>query len=95
MKICESAVAGTLESSDLFVEVEPNEEFSLWVTSSATQFRDAIEQHVRHELDKLNVTNGQWRITDSGALDCIITARLQAAALRGANQQALPWEKFV
>lgn len=95
MNICESAVAGTLESSDLFVEVEPNEEFLLWVTSSATQFRDVIEQHVRQELAKLNVTNGQWRITDSGALNCIITARLQAAALRGANQKALPWEKFV
>ncbi|MDN3701769.1 citrate lyase acyl carrier protein [Vibrio artabrorum] len=95
MKICESAVAGTLESSDLFVEVEPSEEFSLWVSSSAIQFRDAIEQHVRGELNKLNVTNGQWRITDSGALDCIITARVQATALRGAKQQVLPWEKIV
>ncbi|WP_261858549.1 citrate lyase acyl carrier protein [Photobacterium sanguinicancri] len=95
MKICEPAVAGTFESSDLFVEVEPSEEFTLKVSSSATQFRDAVELQVRATLDKLAVGNGKWVIADSGALDCIISARVQAAALRGAQQSALNWEELV
>ena len=95
MKICESAVAGTFESSDVFIEIEPSDQFQLTVTSTATQFRDAVEAQVRHVLDKLNISNGIWRVTDSGALDCIITARVQAAALRGAKQVSLHWEEML
>lgn len=94
MKIHQSAVAGTFESSDLFVEVEPQPQFSLSVTSSATQFRDAVETQVRNILTKLHIENGHWRVTDSGALDCIIAARVETAALRGAELSALNWEEM-
>ncbi|MEC6833935.1 citrate lyase acyl carrier protein [Photobacterium toruni] len=95
MKICQSAIAGTFESSDVFIEIEPSEQFQLTVTSTATQFRDAVEAQVRCVLDKLNINNGIWRVTDSGALDCIIAARVQVAALRGAKQISLHWEEML
>ena len=85
MKIVRAASAGTLESSDAYVEIEPAKDgIQLQVESVVMdQFGDAIEKTVREVLSEQSVENANVRLVDRGALDCVIRARLEAAVLRG------------
>ena len=85
MEIIRRATAGTLESSDAFVEIEANPS-SLDIQLESVvreQFGDSILQSVREVLDKSGVTKATVCITDRGALDCVIRARVETAILRG------------
>ena len=85
MKIIKNAVAGTLESSDLFIQVEPDdEELHLEIDSVvANQYMDAIRAAVMKTLEEFHVTTGKIFIKDKGALDCVICARMETALKRG------------
>ncbi|MBQ7341243.1 MAG: citrate lyase acyl carrier protein [Oscillospiraceae bacterium] len=85
MKIVRAASAGTLESSDAYVEIEPAKDgIQLQVESVVMdQFGDAIEKTVREVLQEQSVENANVRLVDRGALDCVIRARVEAAVLRG------------
>ncbi len=85
MKIIRAASAGTLESSDAYVEIEPAKGgICLQVESVVMdQFGDAIERTVREVLAEQSVKNANVRLVDRGALDCVIRARVEAAVLRG------------
>jgi citrate lyase subunit beta/citryl-CoA lyase len=50
------------------------------------QFGAAIEQVVRETLAQLGVTRANVVVDDKGALECVLKARVQAAALRAAQQ---------
>lgn len=94
MKIEHSAIAGTLESSDVQVMVEPSSEgISVDLNSSVKkQYGDQIMETVHEVLEKLEVENIKVAIQDQGALDCTIKARLQTAILRASDtQENLPW----
>lgn len=81
--IKKSACAGSLESSDVFVEIFPAEELSLKIESTvAERFGKAIEKAVREELAKLCVEKASVRVSDRGALDCVIKARIETAVKR-------------
>ena len=88
MKIIKSASAGTLESSDAYVEIEPAKDgIQLQVESVVmNQFGDAIEKTVREVLQEQSVENANVRIIDRGALDCVIRARVETAVLRGGQR---------
>ncbi len=94
MKIAKSAVAGTLESSDAMVTVEPGEgsvEFTL-ESSVIHQYGNAIRKTVLQTLDNLGVDDVRIHIVDKGALDCTLKARVECAVYRAAGQKdALPW----
>jgi len=97
MKIVKEAVAGTLESSDVMVRIAPSGEaqIDLQINSSvAKQFGETIRQTVLDTLAKLDVTQAQVIIDDKGALDCILQARVQAAVLRAADSNSVPWSKL-
>ena len=85
MKIVKYATAGTLESSDAYVEIEPGENGVTIQLESVVleQFGDAIEYAVRDVLKNLGVEQAQVRIADRGALECVIRARVETAAVRG------------
>ena len=85
MKIIRAVSAGTLESSDAYVEIEPGTAgICLQVESVVMdQFGDAIEQTVREVLAEQSVENANVRLIDRGALDCVIRARVETAVLRG------------
>ena len=85
MKILKNAVAGTLESSDLFIQVEPEDtELILEINSIvANQYMDAIRGAVLDTLKEFNVSTGKIFIQDKGALDCVIRARMETALKRG------------
>ena len=85
MVIVKSAAAGTLESSDVYVEVEPaNEGICLHLESVVKhQFGEQIEKTVREVLAENGVEKASLRIVDRGALECVIRARVETALVRG------------
>ena len=89
MKLIRKAVAGTLESSDALVEVSPAPGVELEIESAVmAQFCDAIEKCVREVLAQFAVEGAAVRVTDRGALDCTIRARVEAAVKRAAKEDA-------
>ena len=83
MKITKKVQAGTLQSSDLMVFLEPAETLSVTIESTVLkQFGGLIRAKVEEVLAKHGVEAGEVRITDRGALDYAIEARLETAILR-------------
>jgi len=84
MEILRRASAGTMESSDAYVEVEPRESgIDIELESVVIgQFGDAIRSTVMDVLASLQVKNAGVRVVDRGALECVIRARVETALLR-------------
>ena len=85
MKILKNAVAGTLESSDLFIQIEPDDkELVLEIDSVvANQYMDAIRGVVLDTLKEFESSTGKIFITDKDALDCVIRALMETVLKRG------------
>lgn len=85
MEILKIASAGTMESSDVYVEIEPGTDGVQLELESvvAKQFGDSIRSVVQEVLDDLGVTSAKVRVIDRGALECVIRARVETAVLRG------------
>ena len=85
MEIRCRASAGTLESSDAYVEIAPGQgAVDVEVQSVvAGQFGAQIERAVRETLADCGVQNAAVRVVDRGALECVLRARVETAALRG------------
>lgn len=95
MEILRPAIAGTLESSDAQVTVEPGEggvELSL-TSSVMNQYGRQIKAAVLETLERLEVTNARVTVVDKGALDCTLKARVECAVFRscGRSAQNIPW----
>ena len=83
MEILKNASAGTMESSDAYVEIAPGSGLQIRLESVvAQQFGSAIEAVVREVLAEQNVENANVRVVDRGALECVIRARVETAVLR-------------
>lgn len=83
MKIMKKVQAGTLQSSDLMVFLEPAETLTVTIESTVLkQFGGLIRAKVEEVLAKHGVEAGEVRITDRGALDYAIEARLETALMR-------------
>ena len=95
MQILKPATAGTLESSDLMVTLEPGTDgIELSLTSSVmNQYGRQIKKTVLETLDRLEVRNAKVTVVDKGALDCTIKARVECAVLRSCDQSQanIPW----
>ena len=94
MKIVKTAQAGTVESSDIVVKIEPQESgVEIELTSSVMQqYGERIEAVIRETLSELGVTAARVTAIDKGALDCTVKARTQAAAFRAAESTDYPWK---
>lgn len=92
MQITKTAVAGTLESSDVQIRVAPANGLDIEINSSVgKQFGDAIEATIKAVLARCAVENAQIIVEDKGALDCVLQARLKAA-LQRATDEPINWE---
>ncbi len=94
MVVKKEAMAGTLESSDVQVTVEPGEgSLELNIQSSViNQYGKQIRATVREVLSRLEVTDAKVTVVDMGALDCTIKARVECAVFRGCGIEAgYPW----
>ena len=95
MEIKKTAMAGTLESSDAQVTVEPGTDgIQLTLSSSVmNQYGRQIKATVLETLERLGVENAQVTVVDKGALDCTLKARVECAVFRscGQSQANIPW----
>jgi citrate lyase subunit gamma (acyl carrier protein) len=83
MTITKKGQAGTMQSSDLMVFVEPADELTVEIESTVKkQFEHLIRAKLEQVLAKQGVTRGRIRISDRGALDYAIEARLETALQR-------------
>lgn len=95
MEILKPAMAGTLESSDAQVTVEPGDDrVELTLSSSVmNQYGRQIKATVLETLERLEVTSARVNVVDKGALDCTLKARVECAVYRSCGQSAanIPW----
>ncbi len=88
MNIQTSAVAGTLESSDVYVKVEPCDKLEIEVESVVyNQFADEIKKSVMEVVEDLKITSGKISVNDKGAIDCVIKARVETAIRRAGGEK--------
>ena len=98
VKIVKTGMAGTMESSDINITIEKNQEsgIKIYLTSSVEkQFGDQIRKVILETLEQMKVNDVVVRAVDRGALDCTIRARVQSAAMRGAmSENQIDWGIF-
>ncbi|MBP3898047.1 MAG: citrate lyase acyl carrier protein [Mogibacterium sp.] len=89
MEIKKTAVAGTLESSDCMVTIEPSAKGLELDLESAVirQYGKRIAEVAMETLGRLGVENARVSIVDKGALDCTIKARVECAVMRSAEYE--------
>lgn len=98
MDIKETAMAGTLESSDVQVTIEPSDGGIMVELASSVlnRFGRQIKKTVVDTLETLDVKSAKVIVVDKGALECTIRARVQCAVYRSNGQtENIPWGKEV
>ena len=87
VEIKNNSVAGTLESSDCMVWVSPGKGLNITVNSAVyQQFGESIEKTVEEVVNALGVTDAEIQVKDTGAIDCVIKARVETAIKRAAKE---------
>ena len=83
MQLKKTAVAGTMESGGITLDLSSN---------VMQQFGRQIEAVIRETLAGLGVEHAEVSAVDKGALDCTVRARVSAAAFRAAERSDYQWE---
>lgn len=95
MIIKEVGIAGTLESSDITISIEPNEGKGIEIMLTSTverQFGRQVRKAIMDSLEEMGITDALVNANDKGALDCTIRARVMTAANRATITPCSPWE---
>lgn len=95
MEIKETAIAGTLESSDIQIMIsKATNGITIDLESDVEkQFGDQIRSVIEDNLTKIGITDAKVKAVDKGALDCVVKARTIAAAQRALKTNDQPaWE---
>lgn len=86
LQIRTNAQAGTMQSSDLLVFVEPSDALHVEIESTVIkQYEHLIRDCVTNVMRRMNLSKGRVVISDRGALDYAIDARVETAIRRGAE----------
>ena len=93
MELKTTSIAGTMESSDIMITIEPGVgALEIELTSTVEkQFGREIRRVIRDTLLAMNISNAKVTAVDKGALDCAIRARVRAAAYRAALDTGYEW----
>ena len=94
MQLIVPAIAGTLESSDVQVTIEAADSgIELTIMSDViNQYGRQIRETVLETLGRLGVEHARVTVTDKGALDCTMRARVECAVFRASRvDQGYPW----
>ncbi len=88
MDIINRAAAGTMESSDAYVEIEPRDSGLQIELESVVfaQYGEAITAVIKQTLQEQGVKNAAIRVIDRGALECVLRARVETAIRRGKGE---------
>lgn len=95
MELKKAAAAGTMESGDIMVTIDPKESGGIVLDLSSSvmqQYGRQIEAVIRETLSGLGVENADVQAVDKGALDCTVRARVSAAVFRAAERTDYQWE---
>lgn len=95
MKLITTGNAGTMESNDIMITVEPSDAGGVQVelTSSVyQQFGKQIIALIRETAADYGVENALITAVDKGALDCTVRARVATALTRAAQWHDYTWE---
>lgn len=89
MEIKVRAVAGTLESSDIYIILEPNENgIELEMESVVMgQYGEDVKRVIMESLEELNVKSAKIFVNDKGAIEPVIKSRIQTVVTRAAQQK--------
>jgi citrate lyase subunit gamma (acyl carrier protein) len=83
MEIRKKATAGTMQSSDLLVSVEPSDRLEINIDSTVKkQYEHLIRARIAEVLERSGISAGIVKVTDRGALDYAIEARVETALRR-------------
>lgn len=84
MNIVKTAVAGTLESNDIFITIEPNKGGIVIELDSIVKerFGEQILSSINKSLEQFAVKEAKVIASDRGAISCTIDARMETAILR-------------
>ena len=87
MQILKKGQAGTMQSSDLMVTVEPAEGLTIEIESTVKkQFEHLIRAKLEEVLVRHDVRAAKVSISDRGALDYAIESRIEAALQRARGE---------
>lgn len=95
MDIKKVGIAGTLESSDITITIEPREQMGIEImlqSSLEKQFGKQIRKVIMDTLKENGVENASVRAIDKGAVDYVIKARTQTALYRAADVVEYNWD---
>lgn len=85
--ISKAAKAGSLESNDLMIMIEPSDKLDITLNSVVKeQYGDKILKAINEVLDEEGITKANIVIEDKGALDFTIRARMRTAIERSQNE---------
>ena len=85
--ISKAAKAGSLESNDLMIMIEPSDKLDIILNSVVKeQYGDMILKAVNEVLEDEGVTKANIVIDDKGALDFTIRARMRTGIERSQNE---------
>ena len=88
-------MAGSLESSDVLVTIDPNVGRGVEVVLKSiaeSRFGKQIRLLIEETLSELEVVEARVQVEDRSALDCTIKARLVTAIHRAAKMSHPDWE---
>lgn len=97
MDIKKTALAGTLESSDIQITLSKGDNgINIDLDSSVEElYGDQIRKVITETLNAYGIDNANVKAVDKGALDCVVKARAMAAAQRALKTTDQPdWEVF-
>lgn len=97
MEIKQSALAGTMESSDIMVKINPTDKKGIFIeldSSVEKQFGGQIRSVIEQTLANLGVVSAVVEAVDKGALDCTVQARTVAAVHRAAGMTTYNWKEI-
>ena len=95
MRLQHTAIAGTLESSDVMVTLKPNPEPGVKIQIQSkvyAQYGDSMQATVKEVLRDFDISDAIVELNDKGALDCVIRARTQTAVCRALGV-SFPWKE--
>ena len=91
MKLLKKAQAGSFESSDILILIEPNEKGEgrkIDIESGVfQQYGDKIKKLIVEMLDTYKIKDIRLKAHDKGAIDAVILARMETVLTRGLDQQ--------
>jgi citrate lyase subunit gamma (acyl carrier protein) len=94
MEILQNSLAGTMESSDIMINLSPGSSgIEIELQSIVEkQFGQEIRRAITETLNSLQVKNVRVQAVDKGALDCVIRARVKTAVYRASENNHYDWK---